>query len=238
MLWLLVAVVLAIAVVVLAVRLRERSGTAHARAAELRAARERTERLALLEQRAKIARELHDVVAHRLGLIAVQAQGALEGEPEPALRAIRRAAEEALEELRSALELLRDEDAEPELEPQPGLAQLPGLVERAREAGMPVTYHVEGRPRTIPAGLDLAAYRVVQEALANVHRHAGGAPATVRVTWRDGSLALQVRDTGRRPRGEGDELLGLQERVRAHGGDFQAGRVPGGGFEVLARLPL
>jgi signal transduction histidine kinase len=213
----------------------------HERQAELRTAHERTTALALLEERAKIARELHDVVTHRLSLIALQAQGALQAEPEqaaPALRAIRQAADEALEEMRSALGVLREEGAEPELEPQPGLAQLPALVERARAAGMPVTYHVDGRPRPLPAGLDLSAYRIVQEALANVHRHAGGAPASVRVGWRDGSLSLQVRDTGHRAPAEDDELLGMRERVRAHGGDFRAGRVPGGGYEVVARLPL
>jgi signal transduction histidine kinase len=98
---------------------------------------------------------------------------------------------------------------------------------------------VDGRPRPLPAGLDLSAYRIVQEALANVHRHAGGAPATVRVGWRDGSLSLQIRDTGHRaPAADDGEPLGMRERVKAHGGDFRAGRVPGGGFEVVARLPL
>jgi signal transduction histidine kinase len=242
MLGFILAAVLAVAVVLLARYAATQRRALHERHAELRAARERTTALSLLEERAKIARELHDVVTHRLSLIALQAQGALQ-EPEqgaPALRAIRQAAEEGLEEMRSALELLRDEDAEPELEPQPGLAQLPALVGRAREAGMPVSYLVEGRPRAIPAGLDLAAYRIVQEALVNAHRHAGGAPASVRVGWRDGSLALQIRDTGHRAPSdaEDEELLGMRERVKAHGGDFRAGRVPGGGYEVVARLPL
>jgi signal transduction histidine kinase len=236
-----IAAVLAVVALALARYAAAQRRALHERQAELRTARERTTALALLEERAKIARELHDVVTHRLSLIVLQAQGAL-AEPEqaaPALRAIRQAADEGLEEMRGALGLLREEGAEPELEPQPGLAQLPGLVERARAAGMPVTYHVDGRPRPIPAGLDLSAYRIVQEALANVHRHAGGAPASVRVGWRDGSLSLQVRDTGHRaPKDEDEEQLGMRERVRAHGGDFRAGRVPGGGYEVVARLPL
>jgi signal transduction histidine kinase len=234
-----IAAVLAVVALALARYASAQRRALHERQAELRTARERTTALTLLEERAKIARELHDVVTHRLSLIVLQAQGAL-AEPEqaaPALRAIRQAADEGLEEMRSALGVLREEGAEPELEPQPSLAQLPALVERARAAGMPVTYHVDGRPRPVPAGLDLSAYRIVQEALANVHRHAGGAPASVRVGWRDGSLSLQVRDTGQRAPGD-EELLGMRERVRALGGDFRAGRVPGGGFEVVARLPL
>src|SRR3954451_2556709 len=134
----LVAVVLAAAVLALTLRLRTQTREQRAQRAELRAARERTTQLGVLEERAKIARELHDVVAHRLSLIAVQAGGNLQ-DPEqaaPALRAIRQAAEDGLDEMRRALGLLRDEEAEPELGPQPGLGHLPALVERARAAGM------------------------------------------------------------------------------------------------------
>jgi signal transduction histidine kinase len=145
--------------------------------------------------------------------------------------------------MRRALELLRDADAEPELEPQPGLGRLPALVERARAAGMPVTLYVDGYARPISAGLDLSAFRIVQEALANVHKHARGAPATVHVVWERRSLLLQVRDvggTGPPPavNGEGHGLGGMRERVRLHGGELEAGRLPGGGFEVSAVLPL
>ena len=241
MLGFLLAAVLAVTVVVLARRVAAQRRALRERHAELRAARERTTTLSLLEERAKIARELHDVVAHRLSLIALQAQGAVRSPNrprrpcEPSARRPRRASRRC-----AARSNCCDEDAEPALAPQPGLAQLPALVERARAAGMPVSYMVEGRPRAIPAGLDLAAYRIVQEALGNAHRHAGGAPASVRVGWRDGSLALQIRDTGHRaPSGaEDDELLGMRERVKAHGGEFRAGRVPGGGYEIVARLPL
>ncbi|WP_051323697.1 sensor histidine kinase [Candidatus Solirubrobacter pratensis] len=215
---------------------------------ELERERERTAELAVAEERARIARELHDVVAHALSVIAIQSDGAdaaLDAEPERArrpLRVIRRSAEEALGEMRRLVGVLRDQDEGESLQPQPGLAQLPGLVERARAAGMPVTLHVEGQPRHVPAGLDLSAFRIVQEALTNVHKHAHGSPATVRVVWERRELSLQVRDGGsaeKRPaNGDGHGLVGMRERVRLHGGELHAGRLPGGGFEVRAVLPL
>jgi signal transduction histidine kinase len=244
-----VAVVLAVVAVQLYRRVRAQARERLALTAALERERERSAELTVLEERAKIARELHDVVAHGLSVIALQAGGAetaLPDEPERArtpLRAIRREAEEALGEMRRALGLLRPGDAEPDLAPQPGLAQLPALVERARGAGMAVTLHVDGHPRPVDPGLELSAYRIVQEALANVHRHAGGAPASVRVSWTGHGLTLRVRDGGMRTPGGGEDadghgLIGMRERVRAHGGEFAAGRVPGGGFEVRAELPL
>jgi signal transduction histidine kinase len=127
--------------------------------------------------------------------------------------------------------------------PHPGIAQLPALVERARAAGMPVTLHVEGRPRHVSPGVDLSAFRIVQEALNNAHRHARGAPATVRLVWEPGRLSVHVRDVGgTEPRapaaGAGQGLLAMRERVQLHGGGLEAERLPGGGFEVIAVLPL
>jgi signal transduction histidine kinase len=218
----------------------------HALAAALERERERTAELAVAEERTRIARELHDVVAHALSVIAIQADGAeaaLEAEPDRALRplrVIRRSAEEALGEMRRLLGVLRDGDGEGHA-PQPGLAQLPALVERARAAGMPVTLHVEGEPRHVAPGLDLSAFRIVQEALTNVHKHAHGAPATVRVVWERRELCLQVRDAGTNgasANGDGHGLVGMRERARLLGGELHAGRVPGGGFEVTAVLPL
>ncbi len=216
--------------------------------AELAHERERTAHLAVAEERARIARELHDVVAHGLSVIAIQADGAeaaLDHDPSLArkpLAAIRRSAEESLAEMRRLLGVLREDDAGADLAPQPGLAQLPGLVERARAAGIPVTLDVEGAPRPLPASVDLSAYRIVQEALTNVSKHAGGAGASVRVSWSASTLGLRVLDTGTgrgvRVNGDGHGLVGMRERVKLHGGSLRTGALPGGGFEVSAELPL
>ena len=228
---------------------RSQTQRLHELTAELEHERERTAQMAVDEERARIARELHDVVAHALSVIAIQsdaADAALDAEPERArrpLRAIHRSAEDALAEMRRLLGVLRESDEESDgMAPQPGLAQLPSLVERARAAGMPVTLNVEGEPRAVSAGLDLSAFRIVQEALTNVHKHARGAPATVLVSWQRRELCLQVRDVGVSQRaatnGDGHGLIGMRERVRLLGGELHTGRLPGGGFEVTAVLPL
>jgi signal transduction histidine kinase len=216
--------------------------------AELAHERERTAQLAVAEERARIARELHDVVAHGLSVIAIQADGAeaaLDRDPELARRplaAIRQSAEESLAEMRRLLGVLREDDAGADLAPQPGLAQLPALVERARAAGLPVTLEVEGAPRALPASLDLSAFRIVQEALTNVSKHATGAAADVRVSWGAEALALRVLDTGTgrgvRVNLEGHGLVGMRERVKLHGGSLRTGARPDGGFEVSAELPI
>ena len=252
MLLIVALVVLCVLAAVLAGRLvRDRRAHA-AQLQELTAAlereRERGARAAVAEEQARIARELYEVVARALSVIATQSNGAeglLEAEPERVhrpLRLIRGSAEEALGEMRRLLGLLGGDDEEEDA-PRPGLAELPALIERARAAGMPVTLHVEGQPRHVPAGLDLSAYRIVQEALANVHKHAHGAPATVHVVWERGALSLQVRDAGRTDHrsqlnDDAHGLVGIRERVRLHGGELEAGRVAGGGFEVKAVLPL
>jgi signal transduction histidine kinase len=243
---LVVALLACVLAAVLAVRLvrdrREHAARLQELTTGLQRERERGERVAAAEEQARIARELHEVVARALALIATHAntaQGLLEAEPERArrpLREIHRSAEEALGELRRLHGMLGGEE-------QLGLAQLPALIERARAGGMPVTLHIEGEPRHVSAALDLSAYRIVQEALANVHKHARGAPATVHVVWERGALALQVRDAGvtdHRPErnDDGHGLVGIRERVRLHGGELEAGRVAGGGFEVKAVLPL
>jgi signal transduction histidine kinase len=236
MVWLgwVVAVVLAVVAVQLYRRLRELSRERLDMLAALTREQERAAEIPVLEERAKIARELHEVAARDLSAIALQAAGGHD-DSDRALRAIRREAEEAAGELRRALGVL---GASPEPARQPGLSQLPELVDRARTAGMPVTLTVEGRPRPVPPGIDISAYRIVQEALAEVHRHGGGAPAGVRITWRPGLLTLQVRDSGLRSGAEPDGLVAIRERARAHGGELDAARIPGGGFEVEARLPL
>jgi signal transduction histidine kinase len=206
----------------------------------VRRERERTRRMSVAEERARIARELHDVVAHGVSVIAVQAdaaEAALEQDPRraaPPLRAIRGSARDALAEMRRMVGVLGETH---ERGPQPGIAQLPALIDQADVA---VTLDVEGEPAPVPASLDLTAYRIVQEALTNVRKHAGGAPTTVRIAWRPGMLELSVRDHGPGPNGHGagHGLVGMQERVRVHRGRLHTGPAAGGGFEVLAELPL
>ena len=213
----------------------------------VRRERATAQRIAVAEERARIARELHDVVAHGVSVIAVQAdaaEAALEQDPARAgepLRTIRGSAHEALGEMRRMLGVLREGDEGSEHGPQPGLARLPELLEHARAGGIAVDVEVEGEPRPLPASLDLTAYRIVQEALTNVRKHAPGAPTTVRLTWSPALLELAVRDSGPGPNGVpagGHGLVGMAERVRIHGGRLHTGATAGGGFEVIVQLPL
>ncbi len=201
------------------------------------------------DERLRIARELHDVVAHNISLINVQASTALhliDERPEQArtaLAAIKQASKEALGELRSVLDILRQSDEEPPRAPAPGLARLDELVSKVKAAGLEVRTTTEGDSRPLPAPVDLTAFRIVQEALTNVHRHAGRASATVRVSYRDRDLVVQVDDDGRGASsngtaGGGNGIPGMRERVAALGGELEAGPRAGGGFRVLARLPL
>ena len=201
------------------------------------------------EERLRIARELHDVLAHNISLINVQAGVALhlmDERPEQArtaLTAIKQASKEALGELRSVLGVLRQVDETPPRAPAPSVARLEGLVSRASAAGLQVRTEVEGTPRALPAGVDLAAFRIVQEALTNVARHAGPATATIRVRYGDRDLTVQVDDNGNGAAqggtpGGGNGIPGMRERAAALGGELEAGPRPGGGFRVLARLPL
>ncbi|PWR14316.1 two-component sensor histidine kinase [Micromonospora sicca] len=199
-------------------------------------------------ERLRVAREVHDVVGHGLAAIHMQAEIALHllakkpEQAEAALTAISRTSKEALDELRVTLTVVRRDEAADERSPAPGLAQLPQLRERLAGAGVPVTVEVDGESRQLPVAVDLAAYRVVQESLTNVLRHAGPATATVRLRYAPGEFAVEVTDTGRGPlRGAGPVtgygLAGMRERVTALGGSFTAGPAPGGGFRVYATLP-
>jgi signal transduction histidine kinase len=202
------------------------------------------------EERLRIARELHDVLAHNISLINVQAGVALhliDQQPEQArtaLAAIKQASKEALGELRSVLSVLRQGDeAPPPRSPAPSVARLDGLVSRASAAGLDVRTEVSGTPRTLPAGVDQAAFRIVQEALTNVARHAGPATAVIRVGYGERDLTVQVEDNGSgsgqgSTSGGGNGIPGMRERASALGGELEAGPRPGGGFQVLARLPL
>jgi signal transduction histidine kinase len=213
----------------------------------VRRERATAQRMAVAEERARIARELHDVVAHGVSVIAVQAdaaEAALEHDPARAgapLRTIRGSAHDALSEMRRMLGVLRAGDEGSEHGPQPGLAQLPTLLEHAEAAGVTVRLQVDGDPRPLPASLDLTAYRIVQEALTNVRKHAPGAPTSVHVDWTPALLRLAIRDGGPGPNGAdagGHGLVGMQERVRIHGGRLHTGAGAGGGFEVVVELPL
>ena len=201
------------------------------------------------EERLRIARELHDALGHHLSLISVQSGVALhvnEELPEQArssLSAIKEASKEALIELRSVLDILREEGERAPRSPTSTLARMEDLVSQAAAAGLEVRTETEGDARPLPFGVDVAAFRIVQEALTNVTRHAAGATATVRVSYGDRDLTVQVDDDGRgrstnAAAGSGKGIIGMRERVTALGGDFEAGSRPGGGFRVRARLPL
>jgi signal transduction histidine kinase len=207
--------------------------------------RERSAHAAVGEERARIARELHDVVAHGLSVIAIQAdaaEAALASDPARAARpltTIRGSAREALGEMRRLLGVLREDDDAGALQPQPGLAQLPALLDSARAAGLAIHLTERGEPRELHGSLDLSAYRIVQEALTNVRRHAPGAAADLLLDWGADRLAITVGNGGtvRAQDGTGHGLVGMRERARIHGGELHAGPAPDGGFEVRAVLP-
>ena len=213
-------------------------------------ARERDERAraAVAEERTRIARELHDVVAHAISVVVLQARGgrrSLASEPEEARRAldaIEATASQALAEMRRLLGMLRADDEAVGLAPQPGVAGLGALVEQVRDAGLPTELRVEGKTRELPPGVDLSAYRIVQEALTNALKHAGSrARARVVVTYEHDGLLLEVVDDGTGPsqsNGDGHGLTGMRERVSVFGGRLESGPRPEGGFAVKARLPL
>jgi signal transduction histidine kinase len=201
---------------------------------------------AIAEERARIARELHDIVAHSVGVMVVQAGAAeqvVEEDPEFARRAlatIRSTGSGALTEMRRLVAMLRDTEVQHDLSPQPGIAALPDLVEAARGAGLEVDLEVTGEAPSLPAGLDLTAYRIVQEALTNVRRHSEATRAQVAMDFGPGELEIRVTDAGpaRVPDGEaGHGLLGMRERAALFGGEVETDRGERG-FTVRAVLPL
>jgi signal transduction histidine kinase len=218
------------------------------RAERLEREREANARAAVAEERTRIAREMHDVVAHSLSVMVVQAEAAEEMigiDPERArkpLAAVQETGRGALTELRRMLGVLREIDAAPDLAPQPGLAGLEDLVAHVRDAGLPVTLRVEGDPRPLSPTGDLQAYRIVQEALTNALKHAGPARAEVLVRYEPADLVIEVTDDGRgydpNTDGGGHGLIGMRERVAVCGGEMSAGRRAQGGFQVVARLPI
>ena len=220
-----------------------------ARAATAEREREERARVAVAEERVRIARELHDVVAHGISVIVVQARGgrkSLATQPEEAREAfdsIEVTGREALAEMRRLLGMLREHDEELALAPQPSLRHLETLVAQVREAGLPVQLSVEGEPTDVPPGVDLSAYRIVQEALTNALKHAGAAATDVLLAWGDEALEVVVGDRGA---GTGDGpalpsgghgIVGMRERVKVYGGELTTGPGPDGGFVVRGRIP-
>ena len=218
------------------------------RAVALERAREGEAQAAVQEERARIARELHDVVAHDVSVMVVQAAAAkriVEREPdraEEAIVSIEGTGREALAEMRRLLGVLRRGHEDLALAPQPSLSRVDALLARTRAAGLDVALERSGDDTPLPAGVDLAAYRVVQEALANVVRHAGAEHAHVRLTYDPRAVVVEVVDDGRGAANGGSKaghgLIGLRERVDLNGGDFEAGPRAEGGFGVRARLPV
>ena len=221
------------------------------RAAERQAARQIDQRRRASEERLRMARDLHDVIGHNISLINVQAGVGLdliESRPEQAraaLAAIKTVSKEALDELRSMLDALRQDGDEAPRSPAPGLARVPELVELTRAAGLTIEVTTIGERRPLSTATDLAAYRIIQESLTNVARHAGPVAVSVRVAYGDDSLLVEVADNGR-PRstdnkagpGSGSGIAGMRERATTLGGTFSAGYRPDGGFAVTAHLPI
>ncbi|HEY6737654.1 MAG TPA: sensor histidine kinase, partial [Actinopolymorphaceae bacterium] len=217
------------------------------RRAERLAVQEAEQANRIIEERLRIARELHDVVAHNISLINVQAGAALhliDTRPEqakPALAAIKQASKDALVELRSILGVLRQVDEPGPRQPTPGLVRLEELVERARQPDLDVELRIEGTQRPLPSAVDVAAYRIVQEAVTNVLRHARASRVEILVTYTDSAVVLDVVDDGQgfatSTTGARSGLVGMRERVTALDGEFEAGPRPGGGFAVHAEIP-
>ncbi|HEY9437622.1 MAG TPA: sensor histidine kinase [Streptomyces sp.] len=227
------------------------------RAARLESEREAQSKVAVAAERARIARELHDVVAHNVSVMVVQADGAayvMDAAPDQArqaLETISSTGRQALAEMRRLLGVLRADDTREggEYVPQPDVEQIEELVDKVRQTGLTVDFKVEGTPRPLPSGVELTAYRIVQEALTNTRKHGGpDAGASVRLVYFDDGLGLLVEDDGRGVAhelyedggadGAGHGMIGMRERVGMVGGTLDAGPRPGGGFRISALLPL
>jgi signal transduction histidine kinase len=225
----------------------EQAEKAEVRAVQAEGEREVAARIAVAEERARIARELHDVVAHAVSVMVLQV-GAVRhklpdsmAEDRNALRSVERAGRTALAEMRRLLAAMRREDDEVEFVPQPGLDGLNALLDEVGRAGLPARLHVDGEPYTLPRGVDLSAYRIVQEGLTNALKHANASDADVTVRYHPDEVEIEVRDNGdgdAASDGLGHGLVGVRERVKLYGGEMSAGKAPGGGFVLSTRLPI
>ena len=225
----------------------EQVEAAEVRAARAESERESAARVAVAEERSRIARELHDIVAHAVSVMVLQV-GAVRhklpdamAEDREALRRVERAGRTALAEMRRLLAAMRPDGDEAELVPQPGLDGLNSLLAEVGRAGLPVELHLEGQPYPLPRGIDLSAYRIVQEGLTNVLKHATASDADVIVRFRPDEVEIEVRDNGGGATardGLGHGLVGIRERVKIYGGEMSARAEPGGGFVLSTRLPV
>jgi len=227
-------------------------GELRARPARIQREHENERRRALAEEQARIARELHDVMAHSVSVMVVQAAAAgdvFDSSPQQAreaLRSIESTGRQALAEIRRVLGTIRSPDGDAEvLTPQPGLSRLEDLIAQVRGAGLPVVLRIEGTRSELPAGLELSAYRIVQEALTNTLKHAGANQASVVLRYRPRELEVEIADDGLgglatrgEPDGSGRGLIGMRERVAVFGGKLEAGARAGGGFVVRALFPV
>jgi signal transduction histidine kinase len=225
----------------------ERADAAEERAAIAERQREAVARLAVAEERTRIARELHDIVAHAVGVMVLQVGavrhrlGAEHPEETEALKRVEQAGRDALAEMRRLLGAMRREGEDVALAPQPGLGRLDALAEQVGAAGLPVRVHIEGEPYPLPHALDVSAYRIVQEGLTNALKHARASRADVTVRYEPGDVRLQVRDDGRGATGDdgpGHGLVGVRERVNIYGGEITTETAGDGGFVLTARLPV
>jgi signal transduction histidine kinase len=225
----------------------EQAAAAEERADHLEREREAEARAAVAEERARIARELHDVVGHSVSVMTVQASAVRrvllpEQEKErEALEIVEQTGREALAEMRRLVGVLRRPEEGPALAPQPSLEYLDRLVAQARESGLPVEVRIEGEPTQLPPGVDLTAYRLVQEGLTNAIKHARASKANVVVRYADGAVEILVTDDGDGGgdgEGGGHGLVGMRERVAVYGGELDAGPRPEGGYALKARLPV
>jgi signal transduction histidine kinase len=225
----------------------EQAEAAETRAMRAEREREAAARLAVAEERTRIARELHDIVAHAVSVMVLQVGAVRHQLPEElsddseALRSVERAGRTALTEMRRLLGAMRDEREEVSFMPQPGLDGLDSLLEEVTRAGLPVELHVDGEPFPLPRGVDLSAYRIVQEGLTNALKHAHASTANVTVRYALDELQIEVRDNGvgsSTTDGLGHGLVGVRERVKIYGGEMSAGAANGGGFVLSTRLPL
>jgi signal transduction histidine kinase len=225
----------------------EQAEAAEARATQAERERETAARIAVAEERARIARELHDIVAHAVSVMVLQVGAVRHKLPQEldgdsaALKSVEQTGRAALGEMRRLLGAMRSDGDELERSPQPGLARLEPLIAEIGQAGLPVRLQVEGERFPLPAAIDLSAYRIVQEGLTNALKHAGASQVDVLVRYAPGEMQIEVRDDGAGGGpgdGLGHGLIGMRERVKIYGGEMSAGTAPGGGFLLSARLPL